>query len=356
MGGYAIFTFDKLKNSSEMGSRYKHNFRIYEDIANVDYTRTDNNIEYISLNGKDYEQASKEEILRMKMYGSDQRIRKDAVLGYEIYMGYSHDSVKIPVEQWAQKSIDWLQKTFNPENNEIHISDKEGNDKTIQSDNVKSVVLHMDESTPHIHAYVVPIDEQGHLNARRYTGDRSALIRLQTAYAQEMKEFGLKRGMEKSNATASDIARYHSYLKQTVSATLPEPMIGESVNDYWKRANEVLQCEKAQHRQDVLNLEQKIREVSSERTAQIEELSKTYSDTGRQIISLAKETGVREIDDDMIHAIGQGYHENETFKKAVDNYPDQEESTRIMDDYMRMIRWQQERDRDDKDYKSLENR
>lgn len=351
MGGYAIFTFEKLKNTSEMVSRYKHNFRVYEDIANVDYSRTESNIEYISLNGKDYEQASKDEILRMKMYGSDQRIRKDAVLGYEIYMGYSHDSEKIPVEKWAEKSLAWLQKTFNPENNEIHISDKEGNEKIIKADNVKSAVLHMDESTPHIHAYVVPIDEQGRLNAKRYTGERSSLIKLQTSYAQEMKEFGLKRGMEKSNASASDIARYHAYLKRTVSATLPQPMLGESVNDYWKRANEVLQCEKAQHRQDVLNLEQKIREVSSERTAQIEELTKTYADTGRQIVTLARESGVREIDDDMIRAIGQGYSENETFKKAVDNYPDQEESTRIMNDYMRLIRWQREREREGKDDK-----
>ena len=91
----------------------------------------------------------------------------------------------------------------------------------------------MDESTPHIHAYVVPIDEQGHLNAKRYTGGRDALIRLQTSFVGEMKEFGLKRGMERSNATASDISRYHTYLKQTVSDTLPEPEIGESINDYW---------------------------------------------------------------------------------------------------------------------------
>ena len=265
MGGYAIFTFDKLKNSSEMGSRYKHNFRIYEDIANVDYKKTDENIEYISLNGKTYEEASREEILRMRISGVEQRIRKDAVLGYEIFMGYSHDAENIPVNRWAEKCLNWLERTFNPENREIFVCDKEGNETVVRADNVKSAVLHMDESTPHIHAYVVPIDEHGHLNAKRYTGERDALIRLQTSFAKEMKEFGLKRGMEKSNATASDIARYHSYLKETVSATLPEPMIGESINDYWARANEEYQKEKALHRQDILSLEQKIREVSAER-------------------------------------------------------------------------------------------
>ena len=233
MGGYAIFTFEKLKNPAEMSSRYKHNFRIYEDIANVDYRRTEENIEFISLNGKTYEEASKEELLRMKINGVEQRIRKDAVLGYEIFMGYSHDSGNIPIKEWAEKCLSWLEKTFNPEDREIMVKDKEGTERVIRADNVKSAILHMDESTPHIHAYVVPIDEQGHLNAKRYTGGRDALIRLQTSFVGEMKEFGLKRGMERSNATASDISRYHTYLKQTVSDILPEPEIGESINDYW---------------------------------------------------------------------------------------------------------------------------
>lgn len=346
MGGYAIFTFDKLKNSSEMGSRYKHNFRIYEDIANVDYKKTDENIEYISLNGKTYEEASREEILRMRISGVEQRIRKDAVLGYEIFMGYSHDAENIPVNRWAEKCLNWLERTFNPENREIFVCDKEGNETVVRADNVKSAVLHMDESTPHIHAYVVPIDEHGHLNAKRYTGERDALIRLQTSFAKEMKEFGLKRGMEKSNATASDIARYHSYLKETVSATLPEPMIGESINDYWARANEEYQKEKALHRQDILSLEQKIREVSAERTSQIEKMAGTYAENGKALLALARETGLDDIDEERARTIGRGYRENEDFRKAVREYPDKDEADRMMADFLRLLWWQREREKE----------
>lgn len=351
MGGYAIFTFDKLKNSSEIGSRYKHNFRIYEDIANVDYKKTDENIEYISLNGKTYEEASREEILRMRISGVEQRIRKDAVLGYEIFMGYSHEAKNVPVNRWAAKCINWLEKTFNPENRVIFVSDKEGNETVVRADNVKSAVLHMDESTPHIHAYVVPIDEHGHLNAKRYTGARDSLIQLQTSFAREMAEFGLKRGMERSNATASDISRYHSYLKQTVSTTLPEPYIGESVNEYWKRANEELQREKAQHRNDVLSLEQKIREISSERTASLERLATTYAGSGKQLISLAHESGMDEIDDAAIRKIGQGFKENEDFKKALREYPDRQEAEQMTERYMRLLGWMKEREREGLDRK-----
>ncbi len=354
MGGYAIFTFDKLKSSSEMGSRYKHNFRIYEDIANVDYRKTDENIEYISLNGKTYEEASREEILRMRISGIDQKIRKDAVLGYEIFMGYSHDVENIPIKRWAEKCIDWLERTFNPEDREIRFCDKEGTETVVRSDNVKSAVLHMDESTPHIHAFVVPIDERGHLNAKRFTGARDSLIQLQTSYAREMAEFGLKRGMERSNATASDISRYHSYLKQTVSATLPEPYIGESVNDYWKRANEELQKEKARHRNEILSLEQKIREISSERAEAIEWLAGTYSESGKQLIALARESGLDEIDDDAVRMISQGFKEHADFIKALRDYPDRQEAEQMTEGYMRLLGWMRDREREGLDRKERE--
>ena len=115
MGGYAIFTFEKLKNPAEMSSRYKHNFRIYEDIANVDYRRTEENIEFIFFFFF---------FFLMKINGVEQRIRKDVVLGYEIFMGYSHDSGNIPIKEWAEKCLSWLEKTFNPEDREIMVKDK----------------------------------------------------------------------------------------------------------------------------------------------------------------------------------------------------------------------------------------
>ena len=41
-------------------------------------------------------------------------------------------------DEWCQDNVDWLRKTYG-------------------ADNVASVVLHMDEETPHLHATIVPI-------------------------------------------------------------------------------------------------------------------------------------------------------------------------------------------------------
>ena len=149
--------------------------------------------------------------------------------------------------------------------------------------------------------------------------------------------------MERSNATASDISRYHTYLKQTVSDTLPEPEIGESINDYWKRANEELQKDKARHRADILSLEQKIREISAEKTAQIEKMSEVYAENGKALLTLSRETGFDDIGEERARMIGRGYCENEDFRKAIREYPDQNEADRVMADFLRLLQWQREK-------------
>ena len=51
-------------------------------------------------------------------------------------------------------------------------------------------VLHRDESRPHIHAAVVPIDERGHLSWKRHF-DRKVFQRLQTAYSACLAALGV---------------------------------------------------------------------------------------------------------------------------------------------------------------------
>ncbi len=73
---------------------------------------------------------------------------------------------------------------------------------------VKSVV-HLDESTPHIVSYGVPIDERGRLCARSYTGGREKLSGLQDQYAETLEPLGLERGIKGSTATHQDIKTYY---------------------------------------------------------------------------------------------------------------------------------------------------
>jgi hypothetical protein len=79
--------------------------------------------------------------------------------------------------------------------------------------------LHVDESSPHLHAIIVPLKD-GVLNAKAFLGGKSRLRDLQTDFAKSCGEpFGLSRGLEGSGA---------KYVKATdwwaaLNAPTPQP-------------------------------------------------------------------------------------------------------------------------------------
>lgn len=346
MSGYAIFRAEKITSSSEMASRYNHNYRVF-DVAHADLLKKEENVELVNSNGKTYQELFDDEMARLRMAGHNfSNRRKDAVPGIEIFMGYSYDvEGEISIDEWAKKSMEWLDKTFNPEGHTIKFTDRYGIERTLTSDNIKAAVLHKDESAAHIHAFVVPIDDKGNLSAKYYTRDRDAMSRLQSEYAEAVKEFGLKRGAKHSLATHEDITKYHSYIKEAVSSELPFPNPGEDIMSYRERANEEFQKEKSQHRQDIADLEQKIIEARAESMDEIIGMSSRYEKTGRQMDKIAKEFGVDELSDSDVRQIRRVYKETESFKKAVAEYPDRDEAERAMAVFRQMVEWQQERER-----------
>lgn len=77
-------------------------------------------------------------------------------------------------------------------------------------------VLHMDEHTPHIHAYKVPIDPKGKLNNKHYMRDREQMERNQDLYAEYMKPLGLERGQRRSRATHERIEDFYKSIDAPV--------------------------------------------------------------------------------------------------------------------------------------------
>ncbi len=113
-----------------------------------------------------------------------QHIRSNAVLGIEVFMGFS-DCVTMSenqLDKWVIDSRAWLAKTFG-------------------ADNVIAGAINRDEKTPHIHAFVVPIDERKRLNCRRFLGPKNSLSILQTSYANAMATHKLVRGEAGSKRT-----------------------------------------------------------------------------------------------------------------------------------------------------------
>ncbi len=80
-------------------------------------------------------------------------------------------------------------------------------------DNLVSVILHLDEATPHAHCLCMPFDQEGNLNAKRLF-NRANLIKLQDAYAQACKPLGLQRGLRGSQASHEDIKDFYGLVNR----------------------------------------------------------------------------------------------------------------------------------------------
>ncbi|MBZ9781612.1 plasmid recombination protein [Pseudomonas sp. REP124] len=76
--------------------------------------------------------------------------------------------------------------------------------------NIVSATVHLDERTPHLVAYVVPLTKDGRLSARDFLGGAAKLRRMQTDFHQWCgKPFGLLRGVEGSKATHQKVSQYY---------------------------------------------------------------------------------------------------------------------------------------------------
>jgi Plasmid recombination enzyme. len=129
------------------------------------------------------------------------------------------------LDNWCKDNIDWLKKTYGEEN-------------------IVAATLHMDETTPHIHASVVPIvtgerrqkpskkknPEQEQKPKRKYKKKdpnrvrlccddvmaKAKLIGYQDSYAEIMSKYGLERGIKGSEARHISLTEF--YRNQTIES------------------------------------------------------------------------------------------------------------------------------------------
>ena len=119
------------------------------------------------------------------------------------------------IDAWCEDNLKWLRGTFGEQN-------------------LVSAVLHMDETTPHIHATIVPIVQGERRKAKQSAQDgkrkyrkknlemfrlctddvmaRDKLKHYQDTYAQAMNKYGLHRGVDGSKAKHISTAQYYKNL------------------------------------------------------------------------------------------------------------------------------------------------
>lgn len=99
-------------------------------------------------------------------------------------------------DAWRDASMTWLRETYG-------------------ADNIVAAVEHRDESVPHIHALIVPIDARGRLCARGFLGGtRARLIELQDSYAAAVAPLGLIRGVYRSVASHEEIRHWYAQMQE----------------------------------------------------------------------------------------------------------------------------------------------
>ena len=212
--GYAVLHLDKAKGAdSGMSAHIERTIHP----KNANPTRTHLNRELIQFPDgvTNRTQAIQH---RLDTAGLKRKIANNQVRAIRILLTGTHeDMMQIEkngkLDDWCQENIDWLRKTYG-------------------SDNVVSVVLHMDESTPHLHATVVPIVQTERKRkkkeeevkrtyrkkapAPRLCADdvmsRANLKRYQNTYAEAMQKYGLQRGIEGSEAQHISTHEYYRSL------------------------------------------------------------------------------------------------------------------------------------------------
>ena len=145
------------------------------------------------------------------------KIGTNQVRAIRVLLSGTHEVMKTIEENkqlnnWCNDNLNWIKETFGEEN-------------------LVSAVLHMDEKTPHIHATVIPIlsgerrkakkentdsYKKKNQNSNRLCADdvmaRNKLKHYQNTYATVMAKYGLRRGIEGSEAKHISTAEYYRNL------------------------------------------------------------------------------------------------------------------------------------------------
>jgi len=216
--GYAVLHLEKASGTDAGMSAH-----IERTIApkNADETRTHLNRELIEFSD---EVCNRTQAIqrRLDTAGLHRKIGKNQVRVVRVLLTGSPDDMKNIernglLNEWCNNNLRWLKQIYGEEN-------------------IVSAVLHLDETTPHIHATMIPIvtgerrkarKEQEELTSRKKyrkknTGSarlcaddvmsRVKLKEYQNSYAEAMAIHGLKRGIDGSDAKHISTSQYYREL------------------------------------------------------------------------------------------------------------------------------------------------
>ncbi|MGF1673805.1 MAG: MobV family relaxase [Rivularia sp. (in: cyanobacteria)] len=169
-----------------------------------------------------------------------QKIRSNAVLALEMLLSASasyfrpnapHEAgvyEKQRLDNFVEATVNWLDSSWR--------------ERLVRAE------LHLDEITPHIHAYIVPLDERGKLNCRALFGGRIKLSELQDSFGSAVAHLGISRGIKGSKATYTTLKKYYAAVNQdsqfiNLERFLPKAQVSETSEEYRQQIIQILNPE-----------------------------------------------------------------------------------------------------------------
>ncbi|MEA5596819.1 MobV family relaxase [Rivularia sp. UHCC 0363] len=176
-------------------------------------------------------------VLKVRNKIGSQKYRSDAVLTVEMLLSASAEYFrpyaaheggnydKQRLDDFVEAVVEWLDNSW--------------------GDRIVKASLHLDEITPHIHAYLVPLDERGKLNCKALFGTRVKMYQLQDSFANAVEHLGIVRGVKGSVATHTKIKKYYAAVNQDsqlldLERYIPQPQPREGSVAYRQRVIELL--------------------------------------------------------------------------------------------------------------------
>lgn len=220
MAGYAIIRVEKHNTLGTIAGIGHHLDRTREtpnaDPKRAHLNRTWDGSQWVAWGDEPRKSGAHLHAFKQRLEDFQQRggkIQANAVIALEVLLSASPEAFREPgfrLDDWVDAQAEYVAKRFGQRN-------------------VVSLVLHLDEETPHVHALVIPeierIERRGNkkttkpqapkppkpaLAASQWVGSRALLSELQTDYGAAMAPFGLQRGKERSGAKHVPVSAYYA--------------------------------------------------------------------------------------------------------------------------------------------------
>jgi hypothetical protein len=187
-----ILRYEKIHDLSVISQAERHHLHARGEVQNADPSKSGGNRILVGSTTPAADvQARLDQV---------KTIRSNAVLMMDGFASASPEffegKSQAEVDQWVDDTMAWLKQTH--------------------GENLVFAHLQVDETTPHIHFWTMPIDENGKLNARKMFNPKW-MTWSQTDYPKHMQARGhaLERGLEGSTATHTTIKQFYGALNQS---------------------------------------------------------------------------------------------------------------------------------------------